>query len=81
MLKKLALEERTFILYESPHRLVRCLTELGVAMGPERQVTVCRELTKMFEETKIGTLAELAAYYEQHPPKGEIVIVVAGLEE
>ena len=81
MLKKLALEERTFILYESPHRLVRCLTELGATLGPERQVTVCRELTKMFEETKIGTLAELAAYYEQHPPKGEIVIVVAGLEE
>ena len=81
MLKKLALEERTFILYESPHRLVRCLTELGVALGTERQATVCRELTKMFEETKIGTLAELAAYYEQHPPKGEIVIVVAGLEE
>ena len=78
MLEKLALEERTFILYESPHRLVKTLKELGEHLGLERAASVSRELTKMFEETKRGSLDVLAQYYEQHPPKGEIVIVVAG---
>ena len=81
MLKKLAEEERTIILYESPHRLVKTLTELAEFLGPERQAAVCRELTKMFEETNKNTLSALAAHYGQHPPKGEIVIVVAGSEE
>ncbi len=80
MLKKLAEEERTIILYESPHRLVKTLHELALYFGPERQAAVCRELTKIYEETNKNTLAALAAHYEQHPPKGEIVIVVAGKE-
>lgn len=80
MLKLLAEEERTIILYESPHRLVKTLNELALYMGVERQAAVCRELTKMFEETNVNTLAALAAHYEKTPPKGEIVIVVAGKE-
>ncbi len=78
LFKQLAEEDRTIILYESPHRLVKTLTELGTYLGTDRQAAVCRELTKMFEETNKNTLAELVAYYTKHPPKGEIVIVVAG---
>ncbi len=76
--KKLAEEERTIILYESPHRLVKTLREMAEHLGAERPAAVCRELTKMFEETRRGTLAELAAHYEATPPKGEIVVVVGG---
>lgn len=79
MIKQLATEERTIILYESPHRLVKTLHELAVAFGPERPAAVCRELTKMFEETRKDTLAALAQHYEAHAPKGEIVLVIAGL--
>jgi 16S rRNA (cytidine1402-2'-O)-methyltransferase len=77
-MKAIALDERTVILYESPHRLVRTLKELAEHCGPDRQVAVCRELTKMFEETRRGTLTSVAAHYEAHPPKGEIVIVLGG---
>jgi 16S rRNA (cytidine1402-2'-O)-methyltransferase len=77
-MKQLADEERTIILYESPHRLLKTLQELQQYFGSERQAAVCRELTKMFEETQKGTLAELAGHYEAHPPKGEIVVVIAG---
>lgn len=75
---KLVEEERTIILYESPHRLVKTLREMGAHLGSDRQAAVCRELTKMFEETRKGTLAELQQHYETKAPKGEIVIVVAG---
>jgi len=78
MLKILAEEDRTIILYESPHRLVKTLTELATCLGAERQAAVCRELTKMFEETNKNTLSALAAHYEKTPPKGEIVIVIEG---
>lgn len=78
LLKKLSEEERTIVLYESPHRLVKTLQELATYMGADRQGAVNRELTKMFEEVKRATLAELAAYYEATPPKGEIVIIIAG---
>jgi 16S rRNA (cytidine1402-2'-O)-methyltransferase len=78
MFKILAAEERTIILYESPHRLVKTLNELATWLGSDRQAAVCRELTKMFEETNTNTLAALATHYEKTPPKGEIVIVVAG---
>jgi len=80
LVKKLAEEERTIILYESPHRLVKTLRELSEAFGTDRQAAVCRELTKLFEETNKDTLVNLAIYYENHPPKGEIVIVIAGKE-
>lgn len=78
MLAKIAAEERTVVLYESPHRLVKTLHELATVCGVDRPAAVCRELTKMFEETRKGTLSELAAWYETHAPKGEIVIVVGG---
>ncbi|PQJ09339.1 16S rRNA (cytidine(1402)-2'-O)-methyltransferase [Flavipsychrobacter stenotrophus] len=78
MLKKLAEEERTIILYESPHRLVKTLQEFVTYFGADRRGAVCRELTKMFEETNKATMAELAAHYEAHPPKGEIVMVIEG---
>lgn len=77
-LKALAGETRTVVLYESPHRLVRTLTDLGEHFGMERPAAVCRELTKKFEETRTGTLAELAAHYETHPPRGELVLVIGG---
>lgn len=78
-LKALAAEgDRTIILYESPHRLARTLRELGEHLGSGRPAAVCRELTKKFEETRRGSLADLQAHYEKHPPKGEIVIVVGG---
>ena len=78
MFKKLAEEERTIILYESPHRLVKTLRELAQYLGEDRQGAVCRELTKMFEETRTAPLIALAEHYEKTPPKGEIVIVVDG---
>lgn len=79
-IKKLSLEERTVILYEAPHRLVKCLTQLAEFFGDYRQASVSRELSKMFEETVNGTLAELIAHFTQKPPKGEIVIVLGGLD-
>lgn len=78
ILKILAQEQRTIILYESPHRLVKTLHDLAAYLGTERQAAVCRELTKIFEETNKNTLAALAAHYGKHQPKGEIVIVIEG---
>jgi 16S rRNA (cytidine1402-2'-O)-methyltransferase len=69
-------EKRSIVFYESPHRLIKTLKELVTYLGEERDVCVCRELSKKFEEHKIGTALELAHYYEAHPPKGEIVIVI-----
>jgi 16S rRNA (cytidine1402-2'-O)-methyltransferase len=77
-LKVLAKEEKTFIVYESPFRLVKLLQELKEHLGAQRKVSVCRELTKMFEETKRGTLDELITYYSSKTVKGEIVVVVQG---
>ncbi len=77
-LQELAEEERTMILYESPYRVVKCLEQLIETMGEERQVSVSRELTKKFEQTVRGTLAEVADHFREHEPKGEFVIVVAG---
>jgi 16S rRNA (cytidine1402-2'-O)-methyltransferase len=71
-------EERTTILYESPHRLVKCLSQIEEFMGAERKVCVVRELSKIYEEYKRGTAKEVKEYYEQHPPKGEIVIIIEG---
>lgn len=71
-------EERTMIFYESPHRLLKTLDEMITHFGNERQVSVSRELTKLFEETVRGTLTELKTYYETHTVKGEFVLVVDG---
>ena len=74
----IAEEKRTSILYESPHRLVKCLGQIVEFMGEDRKVCVARELTKIYEEYKRGTASEIKAYYEERPPKGEIVIVIEG---
>ena len=80
-LQALVHETRTIVLYESPHRLVKALGQLAEVLGPERQVSVSRELTKLFEETVTGTLAEVAAYFEEKGVKGEFVLVVEGAQE
>lgn len=81
LLKQLTEEERTMIFYESPMRLVKTLEELAGYFGDHRNCSVSRELTKMYEENKRGTLRELAVYFSQKTVKGEIVIVVAGKEK
>lgn len=78
-LDALAEEPRTFVLYESPHRLVKLLAELEARLGPNRPAAVGRELTKKFEEMRRGTLADLRAGYAAQPAvRGEIVVVVGG---
>ena len=74
----LAEETRTMIFYESPHKLIKTLSHFCNYFGEDRQVSVSRELTKMYEETVRGTALEVLNHYTNKPPKGEIVIVVAG---
>ena len=74
----LATETRTMVFYESPYRLVKTLQQMAEYFGLERKASVSRELSKMFEETRRGTLAELITYFSSKTVKGEIVIVVAG---
>jgi 16S rRNA (cytidine1402-2'-O)-methyltransferase len=74
----LAEETRTMVFYESPHKLVKTLGHFAAYFGADRQVSVSRELTKMFEETIRGTATEVLAHYTAKPPKGEIVVVVEG---
>lgn len=78
LLKQLSEEERTMIFYESPMRLVKTLKEFITYFGEERLCSVSRELTKLFEEHKRGTLRDVADYFSTKPVKGEIVIVIAG---
>ncbi|MES2873277.1 MAG: 16S rRNA (cytidine(1402)-2'-O)-methyltransferase [Bacteroidota bacterium] len=77
-MKELADEERTMIFYESPHRLLKTLEEFAQYFGAERQASVSRELTKMFEETVRGSLSEIKIHFETNTLKGEFVICVAG---
>jgi len=77
-LTELATETRTMVLYESPYRLVKTLSQMAEHFGPDRKGSVSRELTKIHEETVRGTLEELARHYSQGTVKGEIVIVVEG---
>ena len=77
-LKFLAEETRTIIFYESPHKLIKTLTNFTEYFGTDRQVSVSRELTKLYEETIRGTAKEVLEHYQAKPPKGELVIVVAG---
>jgi 16S rRNA (cytidine1402-2'-O)-methyltransferase len=81
LLKQLAEEERTIIFYESPMRLVKTLEEFITYFGAERNCSVSRELTKLYEENKRGSLSEVAAYFASKNVKGEIVIVLAGKEK
>ncbi|CCH53479.1 Uroporphyrin-III C/tetrapyrrole (Corrin/Porphyrin) methyltransferase [Fibrisoma limi BUZ 3] len=79
-LTELANEERTMILYESPHRLLKTLQQLAEFLSPDRPASVSRELTKLFEENVRGPLSELIAYFAEKTPKGELVICVQGKE-
>ena len=74
-------ETRTMIFYEAPHKLLATLRDLADAFGKDRKISLCRELTKLHEEVRRMTLGEAAAYYEENPPRGEFVLVVAGAEE
>ena len=79
-LKLLATETRTMVFYESPHKLVKTLTQFGEYFGADRPISVSRELTKLYEENIRGTVSEVLAHFNAKPPKGEIVVVVAGLK-
>ena len=78
-LKLLSEETRTMVFYESPHKLIKTLTNFVEYFGKDRKVSVSRELTKLYEETIRGTAKEVLDHYTQKPPKGEIVIIVEGL--
>lgn len=80
-LKALADEKRTMIFYESPYRLLKTLTQFAEVFGNERQVSVCREISKVHEESVRGTLQEVIAHFTEIEPRGEIVIVLGGIEE
>lgn len=80
-LKVLANENKTMVLYESPFRLVKLLEELKLYLGANRKCSVSRELSKMFEENKRGTIEELIPYFSSKPVKGEIVVVVEGTQK
>lgn len=80
-LQRLAEQDQTMILYESPFRLVKTLEQLLEVMGPERRASVSREISKLHEDTQRGTLSELIDHFRQTPPKGEIVLCVAGKEK
>jgi 16S rRNA (cytidine1402-2'-O)-methyltransferase len=77
-LKQIAEEDRTVILYESPHRLIKALEQIVEFMGADKRVCVVREISKIYEEFKRGTASEVSTYYQTHPPKGEIVIIIEG---
>ncbi|MEG0517947.1 MAG: 16S rRNA (cytidine(1402)-2'-O)-methyltransferase [Bacteroidales bacterium] len=76
--KEMAQENRTMIIYESPYRLVKTLGQMVEFWGPDRYAAVCREITKMHEECRRGTVSELFAWYTKNEPKGEIVMVISG---
>ena len=77
-LEQLRGEQRTMLFYEAPHKLTATLRDLRDTFGPERRISLCRELTKLHEEVRRTTLGEAAAWYEENPPKGEFVLVVEG---
>jgi 16S rRNA (cytidine1402-2'-O)-methyltransferase len=78
-LKDLCNEKRTMIFYESPHRIIKTLNDFAEIFGDQRRISVSRELTKLYEETKIGRLIDVLEYFKNKKPKGEFVIVLEGL--
>lgn len=80
-LKALAGETRTMVFYESPHRLVKALAQFAEFFGADRQAAVAREISKVYEETVRGTLAELVEHFTTNEPRGEIVILVSGVDD
>jgi 16S rRNA (cytidine1402-2'-O)-methyltransferase len=77
-LEQLSDEQRTMVFYESPYRLQKTLQQFAEHFGPDREVSVCREISKIHEECVRGTLTQVAAHFAEHQPKGEIVIVLEG---
>lgn len=80
-LMELASEHRTMIFYESPFRLVKTLEQFAEVFGPDRRCSVAREISKVFEEHRRGTVSEVASWYREHEPKGEIVLILEGAPE
>lgn len=78
VLEELKTETRTIIIYEAPHHLVRTLQELSDTLGGDRRLTICRELTKRYEEKLQMTLTDSLSYYEVNEPRGEYVLIIAG---
>lgn len=76
LLKSLADETRTIVVFESPHRLSKTLSQLAEHFGPDRQIAVCRELTKIYEEAIRGTIQEAIEHFSTHKPRGEFVLVI-----
>jgi 16S rRNA (cytidine1402-2'-O)-methyltransferase len=74
-------EERTMVFYESPYRVLKTLQQFAEVFGAERQVSVCREISKVHEESVRGTLAEVIAHFQEHEPRGEFVIIVSGINK
>jgi len=79
-LNQLAEETRTMIFYESPHRVVKALSQFAEVFGPERPVSVCREISKLHEESVRGTMQEVLQHFQENEPRGEFVIIVGGKE-
>ena len=77
-LQRLAEEDRTMVFYESPYRVLKTLQQFCEVFGADRQASVCREISKIHEESVRGTLTEVTAHFTEHEPRGEFVIVVAG---
>ena len=77
----MAQEKRTMIVYESPYRVLKTLTQLAEALGPDRKASVSREISKIHEETVRGTLSELVQHFTEHQPKGEFVMIIGGAED
>lgn len=77
MMKQWQEEQRTIVFYESPHRLLKTLNELKIVLQEERKIAVCREISKKFEEVKRGKIPELISHFENHPIRGEFVIVIS----
>ena len=77
-LEALKEEPRTIVFYESPHRLVKLLEQIVELFGPDRKVSVSRELTKIYEETITDTVSNLLVHYNSHNPKGEFVVILEG---
>ncbi len=77
----MAQEKRTMIVYESPYRVLKTLTQLAEVLGPDRKASVSREISKIHEETVRGTLAELVQHFTEHQPKGEFVMIIGGAED
>lgn len=76
LLEKIAFEERTVILYESPHRIIKTLEQIIAYISPDRPIAISRELTKTFEENLRGTAAEMLEHFKNHKPKGEFVLII-----